>query len=90
LVDFYTDTQISGWSNDTGWFTTPDVDAWFGVTTSGTNVTELVLNANLLNGTIPASFNALTELTYVNLRDNNILDTGTGLPQLAKLETLYL
>ncbi|MFO7633998.1 MAG: clostripain-related cysteine peptidase [Caldilinea sp.] len=73
LVDLYQATDGDGWLNRMHWqdFTPPNTPCtWFGVTCNGGRVTELVLPANALSGTLPITLDALTGLTRLRLENN--------------------
>ncbi len=71
LVDFYTNTNGSSWINNANWLTGP-METWEGVKVENCRVTELRLSGNNILGVIPSSFQNLTELKRLSLRDNDI------------------
>jgi|GEM_PF-7064351 len=101
LIFLYSSTKGDAWTQTEGWKTPPlhsdgfalpgTETGWHGVTVAADHVTELWLNSNNLDGTIPA---ALGNLPYLN---NLILDSNklTGsipaeLGNLSSLVWLYL
>ncbi|WP_299883791.1 T9SS type A sorting domain-containing protein [uncultured Lacinutrix sp.] len=71
LIDLYNSTNGPAWTNSTNWLTGP-IENWEGVTVTNCRVTRLNLQANNLNGTLPASFSNLTGLKYLYLKENDI------------------
>ena len=69
LVALYDSTNGAGWTNNTGWIQ-DDPCAWYGVTCSGVQVTQLSLGNNNLSGSIPTEIGNLTGLTHVYLWGN--------------------
>lgn len=70
LDALYTSTNGTMWTDDTNWMVTDDPCSWFGVTCSGGLVTELDLNTNNLNGTLPTQLEDLTALTTLDISAN--------------------
>ncbi|WP_378173208.1 T9SS type A sorting domain-containing protein [Aquimarina sp. SS2-1] len=71
LVDFYNATNGSSWTNNANWLTGP-METWYGVKVENCRVTELRVSTNNISGTLPASFQNLTELKRLSIRNNNI------------------
>jgi len=82
LIDLYVSTSGADWVNRDGWWNAAGTDfgdpgtecSWFGVTCSddGSSVTEVVLNSNRLEGSIPASLSDLGNLEQLVLYSNDI------------------
>jgi len=90
LVDLYNSTGGPSWYNNTNWLNGP-VSTWYGVTVTGTRVTQLNLSTNNLTGPIPASIGKLTEIGYLVLSYNNINDTiPASIGNITKLVSLQL
>src|SRR6476619_1194566 len=66
LVDLYNSTNGPNWALWENWLTGP-VKTWYGITVTGTRITEIYLAGNGLKGNIPASLGNLSELNYLNL-----------------------
>ena len=91
LIALYDATDGDNWDDNTGWKTDPVVGNWFGVTVSGGNVTQLELNNNSLNGTIPSDIGDLTSLTILRLHANSLSGSiPTEIGNLTSLTTLWL
>lgn len=91
LVDLYNQTDGPNWSNNRDWLALGYPCDWTGVQCQNGHVTQINLNANFLNGTIPT---ALGNLGYLQSLDfsRNVL-TGTlpaMLGGLLQLSSLYL
>ena len=85
LQDLYNNTNGAGWTNQTNWNTTSPESSWHGVTVKNGHVSKLLLNANNLNGSIPASILNLPYLEEINFSNNNL--SGT-LPDLNTITTI--
>lgn len=83
LVDIYIQNGGSNWPAQSGWLE-DNISTWEGVTVSGGRVTELVLSDNNLTGNLAAELTVITELSKVDLSDNEL----TGLPNLTVLSKL--
>src|SRR5439155_2715774 len=66
LVDLYNSTDGPNWRYQDNWLT-GTVKTWYGITVTGTRVTEITLNSIGLNGSIPSSLGNLTSLKYLFL-----------------------
>jgi Leucine-rich repeat (LRR) protein len=86
LADLYNTTNGAGWTNKSGWLSSNTACSWYGVTCAGGRVTQLRLQANNLNGAIPASLGNLTQLNWLELHDNGL--TGAIPAQLGSLTAL--
>ncbi|WP_298315753.1 T9SS type A sorting domain-containing protein [uncultured Aquimarina sp.] len=88
LVEFYNATNGPSWTRNTNWLSGP-METWEGVKVENCRVTELRLSGNNVSGTIPSSFQNLTELKRLSIRNNDIsgvLDITT-MPSLLNLYT---
>ena len=74
LVALYASTNGDSWTNNDYWNsdTVPLCD-WYGIyCPDSTNVTEIFLNNNNLDGTIPPEIEYLTNLEVLGLTNNNL------------------
>lgn len=68
-----------------------NICSWYGITCNEGKITAINLEGNNLQGQIPASFKALTDLTSLNLSKNPITAfSGAALQPLTQLKTLNL
>jgi Leucine-rich repeat (LRR) protein len=84
LLDLYTGTNGAGWTTSTNWNGAAGTECtWFGITCDAgqNNVTRIQLNANQLNGNLPLTLNALTQLQRLRMIGNPQL--GGGIPSLS-------
>ncbi|WP_247235536.1 leucine-rich repeat domain-containing protein [Telluribacter sp. SYSU D00476] len=74
LVDLYNSTNGAGWTNKTNWLTgcDPCSGGWYGITCTNGRVTQLDLNSNSLQGTLPSSLSGLTDLQLLYLNNNEL------------------
>ena len=89
LVALYASTNGDSWTNNDYWNsdTVPLCD-WYGIyCPDSTNVTEIFLNNNNLDGTIPPEIEYLTNLEVLGLTNNNL--KGPIPPEIGKLTNLY-
>eukprot|EP00008_Paramoeba_atlantica_P000087 CAMPEP_0201502574 /NCGR_PEP_ID=MMETSP0151_2-20130828/84206_1 /ASSEMBLY_ACC=CAM_ASM_000257 /TAXON_ID=200890 /ORGANISM="Paramoeba atlantica, Strain 621/1 / CCAP 1560/9" /LENGTH=381 /DNA_ID=CAMNT_0047896181 /DNA_START=998 /DNA_END=2140 /DNA_ORIENTATION=+ len=76
LSDIYLDLNGPSWVDNTNWMTgDPCNKTWFGVSCTSGYVTDLALEKNLLNGTMPSSFVNLFDLHSLKLDLNLISGT---------------
>ena len=89
LIALYDSTKGESWTNNDYWNsdTVPLCD-WYGIyCPDSTNVTEIFLNNNNLDGTIPPEIEYLTNLEVLGLTNNNL--KGPIPPEIGKLTNLY-
>lgn len=89
LVALYASTNGDSWTNNDYWNsdTVPLCD-WYGIyCPDSTNVTEIFLNNNNLDGTIPPEIEYLTNLKVLGLTNNNL--KGAIPQEIGKLTNLY-
>ena len=74
LMDLFASAGGKAWRNSLGWGSGEPHCKWFGVACHNATgrVSTLTLYDNLLEGTIPASLNALDEVTYFALSTNKL------------------
>ncbi|GEM_PF-567116 len=87
LMDLYSATSGSSWSNDSGWGSGDPSGSWYGVeVNSNGRVVSLNLRSNNLSGNLPSSLGNLTKLEYLNLKQNYL--TGTLPGSIGNMESL--
>ena len=89
LVDLYNNCNGPNWPYQDLWLEGP-VSEWYGVTTTGTRVTDLHLQSNGLSGDIPASLGDLTALETLWLESNSINSIPENIGDLISLKELWL
>jgi len=72
LVDLYNSTNGLNWEVNSNWLTNHPVNTWYRITVTGTTVTEINLNVNNLNGSIPSSIGNLVNLKNLYLSLNQL------------------
>lgn len=102
LLDLYRSTRVGGRKHKSHWdvavgnvdkfpFESRRICDWYGITCNEGKITAINLEGNNLQGQIPASFKALTDLTSLNLSKNPITAfSGAALQPLTQLKTLNL
>ncbi|MDC8004639.1 hypothetical protein POV27_11310 [Aureisphaera galaxeae] len=89
MKDLYAQTQGDSWNQK--WDLNEPVENWPGVTVVDNHVTEIRMLFNNLNGELPNSLEALTELKVLELSFNKISGSlPESLGNLEKLEILAL
>ena len=73
LVALYNQTNGESWTNHTGWLVTNTPCSWYGVACALGHVTQMSLNSNILNGTIPAELGNLPNLARLSLTGNQLV-----------------
>jgi len=87
LLLLYEQADGPNWKRNDNWGTEAPVDEWYGVETDAQgNVTELILPANGLAGTIPPELGRLKSLDRLLLGANEL--TGSIPPELGNLQSL--
>ncbi len=76
LLALYNATDGPNWTNHDNWDTTEKVYNWYGIKMRGNRVTEIDLQNNNLNGTIPSNIGDLTALINLNLSYNGSFYPG--------------
>ena len=82
LVDLYHQAGGKHWRNSNNWMSSTTICDWYGVTCSNSTtaakprrIIQFSLYDNLLQGTVPASLSALTEVNYFALSTNKLEGT---------------
>lgn len=84
LLLLYEQADGPNWKRSDNWGTDAPLDEWFGVETDAQgNVTELILPANGLAGTVPPELGNLGRLELMDLSDNEL--TGCLPPTLQSI-----
>ncbi len=87
LVTFYTATNGDQWLVNDGWLQTPTPCQWLGVSCNNDgHISQIVLEANQLTGSLPSEWDALPHLTWLQLNSNQL--TGRIPPALGTLSQL--
>ncbi|HSK07329.1 MAG TPA: putative Ig domain-containing protein, partial [Acidimicrobiia bacterium] len=74
LAQLYNSTGGNAWTERINWFTNPNPCNWSGIQCLGVNVSQISLDDNNLNGTLPeAAFSPLVGLTHLDLDSNNLI-----------------
>ena len=91
LEELYDRTDGANWADSTNWKSSARLNDWYGVRASGDTVTRLDLEANGLDGTLPASLGGLSGLTMLSLKENSLSGSiPSELGNLAELQRLWL
>ena len=81
LIALYNSTDGANWSNKTNWMGAVGTECtWFGVSCGAGHVTQLVLNYNNLDGSLPAELGDLPNLYYLIMHHNQL--SGSLPPEL--------
>ena len=86
LEIFYEATGGEDWTENENWLSDEDLDDWYGVGTSGGRVSNLSLDYNNLDGTIPPELGGLDELFILYLQGNRL--SGPIPAELSKFNRL--
>lgn len=87
LIALYNATDGSNWTNNTNWLSELPLGDWHGVKLDHDGrVSQLVLDQNNLQGSIPSEIGLLNELNKLSLRDNRV--SGTLPVELGQLKAL--
>ncbi|CUG92534.1 GP46-like surface antigen, putative [Bodo saltans] len=96
LLDFFYSTNGPQWTSNTNWgpldaTNCSALSPWFGVTCSNNDITQVNLASNGLTGTLPATFSALTSLTYLDFHGNSVVGSPpSSWSQLSAIQYIYL
>ena len=77
LVVLYEATDGPNWVNNENWLTDRPLSEWFGVAADSTDVVELRLSENGLNGSIPPDLGLLNSLRMLDLSGNATREAGS-------------
>ncbi|MEZ4703126.1 MAG: leucine-rich repeat domain-containing protein [Rhodothermales bacterium] len=66
-------TDGPSWTDRSGWFSTPDACAWFGIGCDENRIVQLVLPENNLKGGLPAAVAELPALASLDLTGNQLI-----------------
>jgi len=89
LITLYDSTNGDDWDDNTGWKQTDTPCSWYGITCTGSNVTEIDLRRNGLTGTLP-DLTHLPQLDTLYLVDNEIGGTVPNFSSLPELTHLVI
>lgn len=93
LVDLYQSTNGANWDQNEKWLSSESECTWYGVTCDETqsNVVDLGLYYNNLDGTLPASIGNLSRVRSLQFAGNQLRgEVPASLGALKQLEVLYL
>jgi Leucine-rich repeat (LRR) protein len=92
LLDFFSATGGSSWTNNDGWNGSADYcNTFYGIECDGAGrVTSLNITENNLRGTVPSSIFKLTNLRELVLSRNPVVFSFQGIGDATKLINLYL
>jgi Leucine-rich repeat (LRR) protein len=92
LLDFFSETGGSSWTNNDGWYGSTDYcNSFYGVECDGAGlVTTINLAENNLRGTVPSSIFKLGNLRELVLSGNPVVFSFEGIAEATKLINLYL
>src|SRR5687768_579906 len=93
LVDLYQSTNGAGWDENAKWLSNEPECTWYGVTCDETqsNVIDLALYYNNLDGTLPPSIGNLSKVRSLQFAGNQLRgEVPASLGALKQLEILYL
>ncbi|MEM7129106.1 MAG: YCF48-related protein [Chloroflexota bacterium] len=91
LVALYNSTDGANWTNNDGWLQTTTPCNWYGITCQNGTVYQVVLNDNLLVGTIPVALGDLTDPLSIHLYNNQLNGPiPASLGNLTSLQVLSL
>ncbi|CAB9499816.1 Leucine Rich Repeat [Seminavis robusta] len=91
LALFHYSTTGTGWRTTTNWMSDTSECNWFGVTCSGSNLQQIELVQNGVNGAIPSELGLMTQLSTLSLDQNTVkTPIPSNLFSLASLRTLTL
>src|SRR5687768_8413459 len=93
LVDLYQSTNGAGWTENAKWLSNEPECSWYGVYCDETqsNVIDLSLYYNNLDGTLPASIGNLSKLRSLQFAGNELRgEIPSSIGALKQLEIVYL
>ena len=91
LETLYNNTSGAQWNEKAGWLVTTTPCSWYGVTCQAGHVTELDLQDNRLDGSLPSQLSNLTSLRRLLLLRNDLAGPiPTSLSNLSQLRELDL
>jgi len=90
LVTLYQETDGENWANNTNWLSDRPICDWYGITCTNGHVLEIVLMSNGLKGKLPPEIGQLTNLDYLNLKNNELTGLPPEIGQLSNLLGLIL
>ncbi len=90
LIAIYSQLDGSNWAQASGWVQTTTPCFWEGIQCIDQHVTELSLPSNGLSGDMPSEIGDLTELTVLDLSQNNLRSLSPEIGSLTKLKELKL
>ena len=89
LVALYNATDGANWTYNTNWLQTGQpINTWWGVTVENNRVTQLRIQNNNLNGSLPTELSNLTALTILYMGYNSNL-TGS-FPDISNMKNLEI
>jgi len=91
LVKLYNETNGKSWNEKNNWVTNgKPVSQWYGIEVIGNRVTEINLQGNKLDGTLPIELGNLTSLQKLNLSGNKLTSIPTQIGSLIALKELKI
>ena len=87
----YISTRGPNWLNNENWLSEKPLDEWYGVSVGPDGrVSDLILNRNRLEGSLPTRFGELTGLRVIELSGNRLYGSLPDLSAMAHLRKLDL
>lgn len=91
LMALYDATNGPQWSNSTNWGSDLPLNEWYGVQMKDGRVTNIMLQKNNLEGSIPGNIGVLEYLEYLSLSGNLLEgDIPISITELGRLKVLHL
>ena len=88
LTRFYIATGGTKWQKADGWTSSRPVCSWYGITCHGADLTDIDLNSNFLNGSLPADLANITSIQQLDLGHNQLF--GSLPPQWVAMTQLIV